>query len=359
MRAADPPSHWALTPAVCDDPPARGATALAVSKVDPLCTLADSFDASGADAHATLLSEDCDAVPHVRGDALASFGLTTDADNASAGQRGRVTSDRRAHQRIPARDFPRLRGARIKFGPSVSLVDVSMGGALIQTETPLQRGSEALLELVGDRTLVAIPFRVVRCQISVLDDPPLYAGACAFTRPLDLTALGLPTSVRAAADVLIGPPERFDLALNTSIERYLQQAEADTVRTTRDSTADRPGGGAERREHVRVNGLFDGRRLGIIDVPVLIHNLSEGGCFVNSSNEVKVGCQLTLEVRVPDEDWITAKAEVVHSWPEFGFAVRFVEITDVGRACLARLVATRTRSVAPDDVRELMATRSA
>jgi hypothetical protein len=171
------------------------------------CQVQSDTLASGPDTHATLLGKHSDAVAHARGDALASLGLTTDGDNASAGQRMLIASDRRAHQRIPARHLPRLRSARIKFGPSVSLLDVSTGGALVQTATPLQRGSEALLELVGDGTLVVIPFRVVRCQISALDDPPLYAGACAFTQPLDLSTLGLPSPVRAQSggDALILP----------------------------------------------------------------------------------------------------------------------------------------------------------
>jgi PilZ domain len=97
-----------------------------------------------------------------------------------------------------------------------------------------------------------------------------------------------------------------------------------------------------------VTGPFDGRRHGAIDTPVVIHNLSESGCFLDSLFHAEAGRQLSLGVSVPDEGWITVKAEVVRGQPGFGFAVRFVEMPDATRACLARVVASRTVSVAPD-----------
>ena len=86
----------------------------------------------------------------------------------------------------------------------------------------------------------------------------------------------------------------------------------------------------------------------------MIQNLSEGGCFVDSLFQAEVGRHLSLGVSVPGEGWITVKAEVVHGRPGFGFAVRFVEMTDATRACLARVVASRTESVAPDVAPEQM-----
>jgi hypothetical protein len=129
--------------------------------------------------------------------------------------------------------------------------------------------------------------------------------------------------------------------------------------TTREGGTGGPGAGAERRRHVRVIGPFDGRRRGAIDTPILIHNLSEGGCFVDSLLQAEAGRRLTLGVSVPGEDWITVKAEVVHGQPGFGFAVRFVEMPDATRARLARVVARRTGSVAPDLAPERMTASNA
>jgi hypothetical protein len=98
-------------------------------------------------------------------------------------------SDRRQYRRFTASELPGLRSARIKFGPNVALVDVSAGGALLETDARLQPDSEALLELVGSAGEAVVPFRVVRCQVAGLDGSPRYLGACAFTQPLDLDEL--------------------------------------------------------------------------------------------------------------------------------------------------------------------------
>jgi hypothetical protein len=85
---------------------------------------------------------------------------------------------------------------------------------------------------------------------------------------------------------------------------------------------------ADRRQHVRVPGPFDGRRLGVIPIEVRIYDLSQGGCFVNSMLEQKSGVVIVLEIDVPGEGWIRLKGETLYAKPEFGFAVRFVEMTE-------------------------------
>jgi hypothetical protein len=101
----------------------------------------------------------------------------------------RSGSDRRQHRRFAASELPGLRSARIKFGPDVALVDVSAGGALLETDARLHPDSEALLELVGSAGEAVVPFRVLRCQIAGLNGSPRYLGACVFTQPLDLDEL--------------------------------------------------------------------------------------------------------------------------------------------------------------------------
>jgi hypothetical protein len=85
---------------------------------------------------------------------------------------------------------------------------------------------------------------------------------------------------------------------------------------------------ADRRQHVRVPGPFDGRRLGVIPIEVRIYDLSQGGCFVNSMHEQKSGVVIALEIDVPGEGWIRVKGKTLYAKPEFGFAVRFVEMTE-------------------------------
>jgi hypothetical protein len=81
-----------------------------------------------------------------------------------------------------------------------------------------------------------------------------------------------------------------------------------------------------RRQHVRVKGPFDGKRLSVIDTPVQIYDLSEGGCFVNSMQEQPVGRDVVLEITLPTEGPITVTAQTLYARPGFGFAARFTKL---------------------------------
>jgi hypothetical protein len=99
----------------------------------------------------------------------------------------RAESDRRAHPRLSVGELRGFRTARIKNGPRVTLIDLSVGGALLESDNRLCPGSVLALELVGSSQIV-VPLRVVRSQIASLRKGALYRGACAFKRPLELPA---------------------------------------------------------------------------------------------------------------------------------------------------------------------------
>jgi hypothetical protein len=99
------------------------------------------------------------------------------------------------------------------------------------------------------------------------------------------------------------------------------------------------------RRHVRVAGPFDGFRRGVIDTPVLIQDLSEGGCFVNCVHSSKHDGEVTLAILLPNGSWVTLRAEIVRSMPGFGFGVRFLEIPEAARAELALVIAERGQVV--------------
>jgi hypothetical protein len=100
----------------------------------------------------------------------------------------RTESDRRAHPRLTVSELRGFRTARIKNGPRVTLIDLSVGGALLESDNRLCPGSVLALELVGSSQIV-VPLRVVRSQIASLREGALYRGACAFKRPLELPGL--------------------------------------------------------------------------------------------------------------------------------------------------------------------------
>jgi PilZ domain len=97
--------------------------------------------------------------------------------------------------------------------------------------------------------------------------------------------------------------------------------------------------GAERRQFTRILGPFDGSRGTSIETPVQIYDLSLGGCFVNSTYDAPtVGRIFTLNLDLPREERISLRVEVVYSRLDYGYAVRFVELTDESCAMLARVI---------------------
>jgi hypothetical protein len=100
-------------------------------------------------------------------------------------------SDRRVHRRFPVHALPWLQLARIEGAPKVKLLDLSSGGALVQSDIRLRRDAVGMLELVGAERQVFVPFRVIRWQPSSHTNDLRYLGACVFTTEFQFdTALG-------------------------------------------------------------------------------------------------------------------------------------------------------------------------
>jgi hypothetical protein len=98
------------------------------------------------------------------------------------------------------------------------------------------------------------------------------------------------------------------------------------------------GADRSRRRHARVHGPFDGSRIGRLETPVRIYDLSQGGCFVNAMHQQRSETRMVLKIDLPAEGTISVKAEMVYVRPEFGFAVRFIEVDAETDARLRRAV---------------------
>lgn len=101
-------------------------------------------------------------------------------------------AERRAHVRLRPLDLPRPMLARLKHGPLLTLIDVSEGGALIETAARLNPGAQIVLELLapGAPRTTIIPSRVTRSQITSLNGGLRYRGGLTFRHLLhfdDLT----------------------------------------------------------------------------------------------------------------------------------------------------------------------------
>lgn len=90
----------------------------------------------------------------------------------------------------------------------------------------------------------------------------------------------------------------------------------------------------ERRGADRLPGPFDAWRVGLLESPVRLYDLSTGGCFVHAMHEQQVGVIVMLKVQLPKVGWIELKAETVYRRPGFGFAVRFIDVDDATRGRL-------------------------
>jgi hypothetical protein len=86
--------------------------------------------------------------------------------------------------------------------------------------------------------------------------------------------------------------------------------------------------GRDRRQHDRVPGPFDGSRVGALETPLRIFDLSRGGCFVNSMHEQKPGIRFTMRIELPYVGQITVKAVTLYLRPGFGYAMQFVDMNE-------------------------------
>jgi hypothetical protein len=99
--------------------------------------------------------------------------------------------DRRIHERLRATDVEWLRGARIKYGAEVRVLDISVGGIRLETEMRLKPNAQVVLQLTGPGSPILMPSQIVRCRAASLGDIVEYEAACAFKRPLNVSELTL------------------------------------------------------------------------------------------------------------------------------------------------------------------------
>jgi hypothetical protein len=125
--------------------------------------------------------------------------------------------ERRLYARRRDFELSWIRTARLPSAGSVSLVDLSAGGALIDSKVPLRPGSVLSLEIVGRGIEETVTLQVLRSHVAALRaDGARYRGACEFDRPLELPGLQLlPDYVDEGTDPFVS----VDTALKHLVER--------------------------------------------------------------------------------------------------------------------------------------------
>ena len=136
--------------------------------------------------------------------------------------------DRRTHERRAPSELGWIREVRLKYGPRVSLIDLSTGGALLQTDVRLRPGTDMVIEIVGSR-IEAVPMRVLRSQLArISGDTAIYQGACEFKRPFDLEK----------ARAVLAHADRGDVALRKLMLRRRQESRLAGDQSARGKGAD-------------------------------------------------------------------------------------------------------------------------
>ena len=120
----------------------------------------------------------------------------------------------------------------------------------------------------------------------------------------------------------------------------------------------------EQRVHPRVPGGFHGnwRRVSMPGASVagdgIVANLSVGGCFLEAREPLPSGARVRLQLDLPLAGWTLLSSQVLHTQPNRGFGVRFVDLTTRDQEALARAVEHVQASINTPVQRDLRATVS-
>lgn len=172
----------------------------------------------------------------------SSLALVTPADAGvdappSSGPARSSGRDRRAFTRLSPLDLREPLTARLKYGETITLVDVSAGGALFETSNRLRPEADLVLELTGslNETPTQVVSRILRCEVVGLRGGVIYRGACVFKRPLTHPALVAPSSSPAAAAP--GDFLKLEVALKTIVEGYFRSQTGSGAGPWKDASA--------------------------------------------------------------------------------------------------------------------------
>lgn len=95
----------------------------------------------------------------------------------------------------------------------------------------------------------------------------------------------------------------------------------------------------ERRKQKRISAVIDVDWEGnVANYEARTSDLNTEGCFIDTIGHATVGEIINFRLRLPAEDGIELQAEVVYAFPNTGFGVRFINVTDDDRKRLEWLV---------------------
>ena len=97
------------------------------------------------------------------------------------------TRERRAWARVSTLDHIAMANGRLHPGRTAQIIDVSPGGALIETDWRLLPGTRVELQLGDPVTLHRVKSRILRCHVTMVDRERIrYRGALVFEEQLPM-----------------------------------------------------------------------------------------------------------------------------------------------------------------------------
>ena len=95
------------------------------------------------------------------------------------------TVERRAWPRVTTIECPDMARGKVRPGRLAQIVDMSAGGALIETECRLLPGMQVDLQVGAPVALYNVKARILRCHVAILDRERIrYRGALVFEQRL-------------------------------------------------------------------------------------------------------------------------------------------------------------------------------
>lgn len=94
----------------------------------------------------------------------------------------------------------------------------------------------------------------------------------------------------------------------------------------------------KRRRSPRITGPFKAQWRGVLKVPLVIHDLSVGGCFVLSNGTTIPAERMTIELHLSAEECIVVEAKPLYV-RKSGFAVQFINMNEATHRQLQKALA--------------------
>jgi hypothetical protein len=128
---------------------------------------------------------------------------TRDAAAAKTGM------ERRTSPRLPPSAIPALKSISLSSGPEVVLINISRGGALLESDRRLRPSTKICLRLVTAEAVHQVWGRVLRSQVSRLAGGLHYQSAVAFDQELALLAAVTENTLVQTTSSTMEPPAQI------------------------------------------------------------------------------------------------------------------------------------------------------